>query len=187
MFCSVMGMPLKTAVSLTCDSPMKARGPKKSKPRVKPGTVAIASCLPVFGSTIERVPLPDSSTQSCPLCQRGEWGMERLRVMISLLGTSIKMPPSFLLARQPVGVFVSPRAVTYFGLPSTIPMPLRWQRSFGEYPVMKRGFQRGTKLLTVSNVHKHEKRVFTTQSSLLSPYAISWTRISPVVCESRGI
>ena len=47
----MIGMPLKTALSRTCDSPTKARLPAKSSPRVKPGTSAIGSYLPVFRST----------------------------------------------------------------------------------------------------------------------------------------
>jgi hypothetical protein len=44
---SVIGMPLKTALSRTCDSPTKARLPAKSTPRVKPGTSAMGSYLPL--------------------------------------------------------------------------------------------------------------------------------------------
>ena len=48
---SVIGMPLKTADSRTCDRPTKARSPTKSSPRVNPGTAATASYRPIFTST----------------------------------------------------------------------------------------------------------------------------------------
>src|SRR5262249_49431554 len=44
---SAMAMPLKTALSRTCDRPMKASGPQKSRPRVKPGSTVSASYFPV--------------------------------------------------------------------------------------------------------------------------------------------
>ena len=97
-------MPLKTALSRTCDSPTKARLPAKSSPRVKPGTSAIGSYLPVFGSTKPSVPAPDSQTQSRPPYQRGEWGIDSPRVITSPEATSIRMPPLALFARQPAGV-----------------------------------------------------------------------------------
>ncbi len=53
---SVMGMPLKVALSRTCDRPMKANGPKKSSPRVKPGNSATVLTLPVSRSTQARLP-----------------------------------------------------------------------------------------------------------------------------------
>ena len=109
---SVIGMPLKTALSRTCDRPTKARLPAKSSPRVKPGTSAIGSYLPVFGSMNPNVPAPDSQTQSRPAYQRGEWGIDSPRVITSPEATSIRMPPLALFARQPAGASVSPSAVT---------------------------------------------------------------------------
>ena len=76
---SAMAMPLKTALSRTCDRPMKASGPQKSRPRVKPGSTASASYFPVAGSTQPKPPLPDSSTHSRPSYQRGECGIDRPR------------------------------------------------------------------------------------------------------------
>ena len=49
---SVIGMPLKMALSRTCDKPTKASGPAKSSPRVKPGSVATSSYRPVAGSIV---------------------------------------------------------------------------------------------------------------------------------------
>ena len=69
---TVIAMPLKTALSRTCERPTKAKLPAKSSPRVKPGMAAIGSYLPVFGSTNPSVPAPDSQTQSRPAYQRGE-------------------------------------------------------------------------------------------------------------------
>jgi hypothetical protein len=109
---SVIGMPLKTALSRTCDSPTNARLPAKSSPRVKPGTSAIGSYLPVFRSMEPRVPAPDSQTQSRPAYHRGEWGIDNPRVITSPVSTSIRMPPLALLSRQPIGSSVSPSAVT---------------------------------------------------------------------------
>src|SRR5262245_18904851 len=79
--------------------------------------------------------------------------------------TSIRMPPLALFGRQPAISFVSPRAVTYFGLPSTMPRPLRWQRSDGSSSVMNGGRQRGTKLDSRSSVARQEKRVLTIHNS----------------------
>ncbi len=76
------------------------------------------------------------------------------------------MPPFALFARQPPISFVSPSAVTYFGLPSTIARPLRWQRSDGSSSVTNGGRQRGVKLASGSSVARQEKRVLTNQSSL---------------------
>src|SRR6516165_696700 len=75
------------------------------------------------------------------------------------------MPPLALFARQPAGVFVSPRAVTYFGLPSTMPRPLRWQRSDGSSSLTNDGRQRGVKLASGSSVARQEKRVLTNHNS----------------------
>ena len=55
---STIGMPLKTALLRTCDSPTKARFPAKSSPRVKPGTSAIGTYLRVCGSMNPSVPRP---------------------------------------------------------------------------------------------------------------------------------
>ena len=74
---SVIGRPLKMAVSRTCDRPTKARLPTKSRPRVKPGISATVSSLPVSRSTTAELPLPDSSTQSRSAYQRGECGIDR--------------------------------------------------------------------------------------------------------------
>src|SRR3954453_12282461 len=157
-------MPLKTADSRTCDSPTKARSPTKSSPRVNPGTAATTSYLPVLRSTVPSVPEPDSHTHSRPPYQRGECGIDRPRHRISPESTSIRTPPLALFARQPAGVFVSPRAVTYFGLPSIMPRPLRWQRSDGSSSLTNGGRQRGTKLASGSSVARQEKRVLTNQS-----------------------
>src|SRR5262249_59515725 len=162
---SVMGMPLKTADSRTCDSPTKARSPTKSSLRVKPGTAATASYRPVFRSTVPSVPEPDSQTHSRPPCQRGEWGIDRPRHRISPESTSIRMPPLALFGLQPAISFVSPSAVTYVGSPSTRPRPLRWQRSEGSSSVTNGGRQRGTKLDSGSSVARQEKRVFANHSS----------------------
>jgi hypothetical protein len=68
----VIGMPLKTALSRTCDRPTNARFPAKSSPRVKPGTSAIGWYWKVFGSMNPNDPAPDSQTHSRPAYQRGE-------------------------------------------------------------------------------------------------------------------
>ena len=106
-------MPLKTAVSRTCDRPTKARSPAKSSPRVKPGSSATGSYRPVFGSTTPSVPAPDSQTHSRPAYQRGECGIDRPRA----IDLAARPRPSgrrrlALFARQPAGASVSPRAVT---------------------------------------------------------------------------
>jgi hypothetical protein len=49
------------------------------------------------------------------------------------------MPPLAWFARQPAIAIVSPCAVTYFGLPSSVPRPLRWQRSDGSSSVTNGG------------------------------------------------
>src|SRR5262245_25150448 len=162
-------MPLKTALSRTCDSPTKARSPAKSSPRVNPGTAATASYLPEFRSTVPSVPEPDSHTHSRPPYQRGEWGIDRPRHRISPEPTSIRRPPFALFARQPAGVFVSPSAVTYFGWPSTMPRPLRWQRSLGSSSETNGGRQRGVKLASGSSVARQEKRVLANHSSPPAP------------------
>src|SRR5262249_17298696 len=159
----------KTALSRTCDSPTKARSPTKSSPRVNPGVAATASYLPVFRSTTPSVPEPDSQTHSRPPYQRGEWGIDRPRVMTSPESTSIRTPPLALFGRQPPIAFASPRAVTYFGRPSTRPRPLRWQRSDGSSSVTNGGRQRGTKLDSGSSVARQEKRVLTNHSSRPAP------------------
>ena len=87
-------------------------------------------------------------------------------------------------ARQPCGVSVSARAVTYFGAPSAMARPLRWQRSSAASAVMNGGRQRGTKLCRPSSVHRQPKAVLTSHSS--SPaQASSWAWISPVKWEER--
>jgi hypothetical protein len=96
-------------------------------------------------------------------------GIDRPRQRIAPESTSISRPPRALFARQPPSSFVSPSAVTYFGWPSTIARPLRWQRSDGSSSLMNGGRQRGTKLDSGSSVARHEKRVLTNQSSPPAP------------------
>src|SRR5262249_11360676 len=112
---------------------------------------------------------PDSQTHNRPPCQRGEWGIDRPWQRIAPESTSTRMPPLALFGRQPASSFVSPRAVTYFGLPSTMPRPLRWQRSDGSSSVTNGGRQRGTKLDSGSSVARQEKRVLTNHSSPPAP------------------
>ena len=65
---------------------------------------------PVARSTSTTPPVPDSSTQSWPSCQRGEWGIDRPRVTNSPDGTSMMQPPCGLSARQPSRMSVVPSA-----------------------------------------------------------------------------
>jgi hypothetical protein len=58
------GMPLKTALSRTCERPMKANGPTKSIPRVKPGTCATVRHERRWRSISVKLPSPDSSTHN---------------------------------------------------------------------------------------------------------------------------
>ena len=58
-------------------------------------------------------------------CQRGECGMASPSRTISLLSTSITMPPVALRSRHVPASFVVPRAVTYLARPSTNARPLR--------------------------------------------------------------
>ena len=109
---SVIGMPLKTALSRTCDNPTNARLPANSSPRVNPGISAIGTYLRVFGSMNPIVPAPDSQTQSRPTYHRGEWGIDNPRVITAPEATSIMMPPRALSARQPAASSVAPSAVT---------------------------------------------------------------------------
>src|SRR5713226_1957544 len=112
---------------------------------------------------------PDSQTHNRPPYQRGEWGIDKPRQRIAPESTSIRRPPLALFGRQPAISFVSPSAVTYFGLPSTIARPLRWQRSDGSSSVTDGGRQRGAKLDSGSSVARQEKRVLTNQSSPSPP------------------
>ena len=166
---SATAMLLNTADSRTCDSPTKARGPQKSRPRVNPGSTATASYFPVAGSTHPTPPPPDSSTQSRPSYHRGECGIDSPRHTTSPDATSISTPPVALFSRQPLRVSVVPRAVTNPGRPPTSPRPLRWQRSSGASAETNDAFHRGTKLC----VQRHENRVLTNHSSSSSAQAIS--------------
>src|SRR4051794_13895554 len=179
-------MPLKMALSRTCERPTKASPPAKSSPRVNPGVEATASYLPVAGSTTPSVPAPDSHTHSFPPCSRGECGIDRPEATTSPLGTSSSTPPLALFARQPAAPSVPPRAVTYRGRPSAIARPLRWQRSVGSSAEMNGGRHRGTKLDEGSSVQRQEKRVLTNHSSSPCPQAISWTWTLPVTWHRRG-
>src|SRR5678816_1524784 len=105
-------MPLDKALSLTCDRPTNAYGPKKSNPRVNPGTVASVSILLLAKSSTPIDPFPDSRIHSLPSCHRGECGMLNPRQMISPDSTSIKIPPLALFFLHPAGESVSPSAVT---------------------------------------------------------------------------
>src|SRR5262245_6627364 len=110
--------------------------------------------------------------------------------MTSPEATSRRTPPLFLLARQPPGVSVVPRAVTKAGRPSAMHSPFRWQRSSGARAEMNGGRQRGTKLWVLLRVHRQENRVLTNHSSGSSPWqlaqAISWIWTSPVQTDERG-
>jgi hypothetical protein len=77
-------------------------------------------------------------------------------------------------------------AVTYFGAPSFMARPFRWQRSSGASFEMKRGFHSGLKLCTVSSVARHEYLVLTKMSRSCPSTASSWASTSPVVCAMRG-
>src|ERR1700736_4664246 len=92
-----------------------------------------------------------------PAYTRGECGIDRPLATTAPLGTSMRMPPPPFSPRQPLDVFVSPRAVTYFGLPSTTTNPFKWQRSSGVKAVMNGGRQRGTKLYSGARVKGHEE------------------------------
>src|SRR5271156_4602234 len=85
--------------------------------------------------------------------------------MISFELRSMRMPPDRLLFRQPAGSSVAPKADTYRILPSRNAIPFRWHRSSGANAVTNDGCQRGTKLYVSLRLAKHEKRVFTNQSS----------------------
>src|SRR5205823_2015161 len=100
-----------------------------------------------------------------PSYQRGECGIDRPLATASPEATSRRTPPLFLLARQPPGESVVPRAVTKAGRPSTRHSPFRWQRSSGASAEMNGGRQRGTKLWIGLRVHRQEKRVLTNHSS----------------------
>src|SRR5262249_33562027 len=135
---------------------------------------------PVRSSTNPMVPAPDSQTQRRPAYQRGEWGIERPRVITSPLSTSIKIPPRALFARQPAGSSFAPSAVTCFGPPSTLATPFKWQRSLGSRAETNGGRHRGAKLADRSSVHRQENRVLTTHNSPPLPQAISWPWMLPV-------
>ena len=66
----------------------------------------------VVGSTVERVPAPDSRNQSWPLCHRGECGMLNPLSTTRPEGTSRSTPPVALVARQSADASVAPSAVT---------------------------------------------------------------------------
>src|SRR5262249_34000336 len=153
--------------------PTKAIFPAKSRPRVKPGAGAIGTYLEVFGSMNPSVPAPDSQTQIRPAYQRGEWGIDKPRVITSPESTSIRTPPRALFGRQPSGSSVSPSAVTYRGRPLTIPRPFRWQRSEGSSAEMNDGRHRGVKLAERSSVQRQENRVLTTHNSPSPPTPLS--------------
>ena len=72
--------------------------------------------------------------------------MDRPPSTISPLSTSINTPPVAFFSRHPPAVSVVPSAVTYFGRPSSIASPFRWQRSSGTRSETKRGFHKGVKL-----------------------------------------
>src|SRR5262249_60248776 len=111
---------------------------------------------------------------------RREGGIERPPGHPSPLRTPIKIPPRALFARQPAGSSVAPSAVTYFGRPSTIARPFKWQRSLGSRAETNGGRHRGTKLAERSSVHRQENRVLTTHNSPPLPQAISWPWMLPV-------
>src|SRR5260370_8920427 len=79
--------------------------------------------------------------------------------------TYIATPRLPLIAGQPPIMFVSPSAVTYFGLPTNIARPFKWQRSDGSSSVTNGGRQRGVKLDSGSSVARQEKRVLTNHNS----------------------
>jgi hypothetical protein len=113
---------------------------------VKPGSRATVSRWPVARSTSATPPVPDSSTNSRPSCQRGECGIGSPRLTNSPAVRSMMPPPCGLSARQPSRTSVVLRAVTYRGVRSTMASPFKWQRSSAARAEMNGGRQRGTKL-----------------------------------------
>ena len=93
------------------------------------------------GSIVPRWPVPELSIQSLPPCQRGECGIDSLSVTILLVPTSMIDPPSARRSRQPLTMSLRLTAVTGLGLPSSMAIPFRWQRSSAASLDMKGGFQ----------------------------------------------
>src|SRR5262249_48587179 len=125
------------------------------------GDRLIAPGVPVHGAERPRARLADPQPAAVPARRVGH---RQARQRMAPESTSIRTPPRALFARRPAIVFVSPSAVTYFGLPSTLPRPLRWQRSDGASSVTNGGRQRGVKLASGSSVARQEKRVLTNQN-----------------------
>src|SRR6478672_4020345 len=91
-------------------------------------------------------PVPEFRNQSLSRYHRTLCGIESPRSTTSPDGTLMMIPPLALVSRHLPASFVWPRAVTYFGFPSTSAMLLRWQRSSGANSVINGGFQRLRKL-----------------------------------------
>jgi hypothetical protein len=92
---------------------------------------------------------------------RGECGMDRPDSTTSLLSTSMITPPLRRCSRQPSAASDRPIEVTYFGLPSSIAMPLRWLRSSAASLEICFGFQMGAKLCVLLTVARQQNSVLT--------------------------
>ena len=157
-----------------------ARG-RSREPRRRP-------CAPRSrGRRCTSTPRPDSSSHSRPSCHRGEWGMHMPRLTNSPDGHVERTPPSTLFSRQPSTSSVSPSAVTNAGLVVDDAEAVEVAAVLGGERGDERRSPAGHEAVAGRRASaRHEKRVFTTQSS--SPtYARSWIRMSPVVCECRGM
>ena len=95
-------------------------------------------------------------------------------------------PPSWRRSRQPSTASLLHTAVTYFGSPSTIARPLRWQRSSGASLLMNFGFQIALKLCVWLSSARQEYLVLTNTTLPFLRMPSSWMSRSPMVCALRG-
>ena len=90
---SVIGMPLKTAVSRTWDKPDKGEIAGEVDAPRESGHLGDRHILSAGHVDVSERASPDSQTQSRPAYQRGECGIDSPRVITSPESTSITMPP----------------------------------------------------------------------------------------------
>ena len=181
-------MPLKTALSRTCDRPTNASGPTKSSPRVKPGTCAIVRHVPALQIDVSQAPVAGLE-QPQPAAvpprrvrhrQPAEQDLARLHVHQDAAAGLVRAP-----AARRVGLAQRGDVLRAGRRPCA--RPLRWQRSSGASARdERRPPARLRSCARASSVQRQEKRVLTTHSSPPRSQAISWIWMSPVTWRRRG-
>ena len=183
---SVIGMPLKTAVSRTCESPTKANRPWKSSPRVNPGISATPSCRPDPGPRRRTCPCPipaakafrrtsaenvASTVRARSFHRSGRRSTRPRAPCLPATRPEYRSPQRRRIARPALDHRYSVQVAAILG---------RERRHERRLPA------RHEAVVPIERCRVHENRVLTNHSSSPAAQAISWIWTLPVTWHERG-